>query len=75
MTGAEINQLLETGLSGYQRCGHHRLSAFFISAGLDPDKLEDGETYTVVFSLATVGKNRPWKDHSPKRYHLEELLA
>ena len=58
MTGAEINQLLETGLVVTNDAGITDYLPF-ISAGLDPDKLEDGETYTVVFSPSDCGEKSP----------------
>ena len=58
MTGAQIKQLLETGLvitndEGVTGC------LPFISAGLDPEKIEDEETYTVVFSPSDCGEKSP----------------
>ena len=55
MTGAEIKQLLETGLVVANDAGVTDYLPF-ISAGLDAEKLEDGEVYTVVFSPSDCGE-------------------
>ncbi|WP_418667062.1 extracellular solute-binding protein [Allofournierella sp.] len=58
MTGAEIKQLLETGLVVANDAGITDYLPF-ISAGLDPKKLADGETYRVIFSPSDCGEKSP----------------
>lgn len=58
MTGAEIKQLLETGLvvtNDEGVTGHLP----FISAGLAPEDLKDEEVYMVVFSSSDCGEKSP----------------
>ena len=55
MTGSEIKQLMETGLVVTNDAGCSDYLPF-ISAGLDPEKLNDGEIYTVVFSPSEIGR-------------------
>lgn len=58
MTGAEIKQLMETGLVVTSKTGVTDYLPF-ISAGLDPEKLADEETYMVVFSPSDCGETSP----------------
>ncbi|WP_195276864.1 ABC transporter substrate-binding protein [Anaerotruncus rubiinfantis] len=58
MTGAEIKQLMETGLVVTNDAGITDYLPF-ISAGLDPEKLNDGENYKVVFSPSDCGEKSP----------------
>lgn len=58
MTGSEIKQLMETGLVVTNDAGCSDYLPF-ISAGLDPEKLNDGEIYTVVFSPSDCGEKSP----------------
>ncbi|POP34028.1 hypothetical protein C3B58_04700 [Lactonifactor longoviformis] len=61
MTGAQIRQFMEEGLNVTNDAGHTDYLPF-ISAGLAPEELKDGETYTVVFSPADCGEKSPLKD-------------
>lgn len=61
MTGAQIKRLMETGLVVTNDAGVTDYLPF-ISAGLAPEKLEDGETYTVVLSPSDCGEKSPLKE-------------
>lgn len=58
LTGAGIRKLMETGLVVANDAGVTDYLPF-ISAGLDPEKLADEETYTVVFSPSDCGEKSP----------------